>query len=61
MLRISVEITDEVEDAQGVKEKLAMDFERYGNVRVVKVERVEPEQMKMEEVIIFWTLRELMF
>ena len=27
-------------DVQGLKEKLAMDFERYGDVRVVKVERV---------------------
>ncbi len=49
MLRIVVEITGEVEEAQGVKEKLAMELEKHGNVRVVKVERVEPEQMKMED------------
>ena len=48
MLRITVEITGEVEDAQGVKEKLAMELERHGNVRVVKVERVEPEQIRLE-------------
>ena len=28
-------------DPQGIKEKVAMDFEKYGGVRVVKVERVE--------------------
>jgi len=49
MLRITVEITGEVEDAQGVKEKLAMELEKHGNVRVVKVERVEPEQIRMED------------
>ena len=28
-------------DPHGIKEKAAMDFEKYGGVRVVKVERVE--------------------
>lgn len=36
-------------DPQGIKEKVAMDFERYGGVRVAKVERVEEyQQMTME-------------
>ena len=36
-------------DPQGIKEKAAMDFEKYGGVRVVKVERVEEyQQMTME-------------
>lgn len=36
-------------DPQGIKEKVAMDFEKYGGVRVVKVERVEEyQQMAME-------------
>lgn len=36
-------------DSQGIKEKVAMDFERCGGVRVVKVERVEEyQQMTME-------------
>ena len=48
MLRIVVEITGEVDDAQGVKEKLAMDLERFGDVRVVSVERSEPKQIKLE-------------
>lgn len=36
-------------DPQGIKEKVAMDFEKYGGVRVVKIERVEQyQQMTME-------------
>lgn len=36
-------------DPQGLREKAAMDFEKYGGVRVVKVERVEDyQQMTME-------------
>ena len=36
-------------DPQGIKEKMAMDFEKYGGVHVVKVERVEGyKQMTME-------------
>lgn len=35
-------------DPQGIKEKAAMDFEKYGSVRVIKVERVEEyQQMTM--------------
>ena len=49
MLRIVVEITGADDDPLGVKEKLAMELERYGNVRVVEVRRIEPEQMKMED------------
>lgn len=37
-------------DAQGIKEKIAMDFERYGDVRVVEVRRVAGyQQMTMED------------
>lgn len=36
-------------DPQGIKEKAAMDFEKYGGVHVVKVECVEGyKQMTME-------------
>lgn len=48
MLRIVVNITGADDDPLGVKEKLAMELEKYGNVRVAKVERVEDEQMKLE-------------
>ncbi len=40
-LRVTMEVRAAAgADVQGLKEKLAMDFERYGDVRVVKVERV---------------------
>ena len=48
-MRVVIEITGEVDDAQGVKEKLATDFEKFGDVRVVSVTGSSPEQMKMEE------------
>ena len=47
MLRIVIEVTGEVDDAQGVKEALAMELERFGNVHVVEVCRIEPEQMRI--------------
>lgn len=48
MLRLIINITGEVDDAQGVKEKLATDLERFGDVRVVEVRRIEDEQLRME-------------
>ena len=35
--------------AIGIKEALAMDLEKYGDVRVLRVEVREPEQMSMKE------------
>lgn len=35
-------------DPQGIKEKLAMDLERFGDVRVVEVREVKAEQLRME-------------
>ena len=49
MMRITVELRGEVDDAQGIKEKLAMDLERYGDVRVVEVVQVNNGQMRMGE------------
>lgn len=34
-------------DPQGIKEKLAMDLECYGDVHVVNVSEVLPEQLRM--------------
>lgn len=49
MYRITVEISGaDGADPQGLKEKLATEFEKYGNVRIARVERVEPEQIRME-------------
>lgn len=47
MIRIVIEIRGAVDDVQGIKEKLAMDFERYGDVRVVEVQQVGGEQMEI--------------
>ena len=47
MLRIVIEVTGEAVDPQGVKESLAMELERFGDVRVVSVEQKEAEQIKM--------------
>ena len=47
MLRITIEVRGEVLDAQGVKEKLAMDLERFGDVRVVEVLQIDAEQMRL--------------
>lgn len=34
--------------AQGIKEAIAMDLEKYGAVKVLAIEIPEPEQLKME-------------
>lgn len=47
MIRITIEIRGAVDDAQGIKEKLAMDLERYGDVRVVDVQQIGGEQMEI--------------
>lgn len=49
MLRIVIEVTGETVEPQGVKECLAMELERFGDVRVVEVRSIEPEQIRMEE------------
>ncbi len=34
----------------GIKEAIAMDLEKYGDVKVLRVETQEPEQIIMKEV-----------
>lgn len=48
MLKIVIEISSEVDDPQGVKERLAADLEKFGDVRVVSVTGTQPEQLRME-------------
>ena len=49
MLRIVVEITGGDDDPLGVKERLAMELEKYGShVRVVEVRLLPEEQIKLE-------------
>lgn len=42
MLRIVMDVDSPVGQAIGIKEALAMDLERYGDVRVVSVEEITP-------------------
>lgn len=48
MLTIKCEVDAPVGEAIGIKEAIAMDLEKYGDVRVVEVREVKPEQLKME-------------
>ena len=48
MIRVVVEVDATTGQAIGVKEALAMWLERYGDTRVVAVDEVRPQQMKME-------------
>nr|DAU38095.1 MAG TPA: hypothetical protein [Caudoviricetes sp.] len=50
MLTITIKANVPAADAQGIKERLAMDIERYGDVKVVKVEsdRGQEEQLRMK-------------
>lgn len=48
MLRITLEVEAPAEAAQGVKEQIAMELEKYGDVRVVKVE--ETGQRKWRQI-----------
>lgn len=49
MLTITVEVNAPAEYAQGVKERIAMDLERYGDVRVVSIrsDGFRPQQMEI--------------
>lgn len=50
MLTITIKANVPAADAQGIKERLAMDIERYGDVKVVKVESDwgQEEQLRMK-------------
>ena len=49
MLRIVIDVRGETLDAQGVKEVLAMDLEKHGDVRVVSVEALpDTKQMRLD-------------
>lgn len=47
MLRIMIEVEAPAVDAQGAKEAIAADLEKYGDVRVVQVQEVQPRQMEV--------------
>lgn len=47
-LRLVFEVDAPVGHAIGVKEALAMDVEKYGDVRVVSIDEIPDEQLRME-------------
>lgn len=47
MLRITVDVDAPAGQAIGIKEQIAMDLEKYGDTRVVRVEEVLPRQMDL--------------
>lgn len=47
MLTITITVDAPSGQAIGVKEHLAMVLEKFGDVRVVKIEETKPEQMKL--------------
>lgn len=51
MLTIVVEVNAAREDAQGIKERIAMDLERYGDVRVVRIESDGKRPVYRQETI----------
>ena len=50
MLTITIKANVPAADSQGIKERIAMDIERYGDCKVVSItsDRGLEEQMKME-------------
>lgn len=48
MLIITVRVDAPMGQAIGIKEQIAMDLEKYGDTRVVSVEEIKPEQIRME-------------
>ena len=49
MLRIVMDVDRPVGQSIGIKEALAMDLERYGDVRVVSVEEITPWRQEVIE------------
>lgn len=47
MLRITVDVDAPAGQAIGIKEQIAMDLEKYGDTRVVRVEEIRPKQMDL--------------
>lgn len=50
MLTITIKANVPAADAQGIKERIAMDIERYGDVKVEKIvsDRGREEQLRMK-------------
>lgn len=53
MLKITVLVNRPAGQAIGIKEQIAVDLEKYGDVRVVSIEEIAPsgyKQMKMDDM-----------
>ena len=50
MLMITIKANVPAADAQGIKERIAMDIERYGDCKVVSItsDRGQEEQLRMK-------------
>ena len=48
MLRITLDVKAPEDQAIGIKEDLAMYFEQYGDTQVISIEKIAPEQMRLE-------------
>jgi dihydrodipicolinate reductase len=47
MLTITITVDAPSGQAIGIKEQIAMELEKFGDVRVVKIEETKPEQKKL--------------
>ena len=48
MLVITIHVNRPAGQAIGIKEQIAQDLEKYGDIRVVSVEEIAPQQMQMQ-------------
>ena len=48
MLTITIRVNAPSGQAIGIKEAIAMDLEKYGDVTVMSIVETKPQQMKME-------------
>lgn len=48
-MTVTLAVEGVMADPLGIKEAIAMDLEKYGDVRVLRVDVREPEQIKMGE------------
>ena len=51
MLRIVIECDAPAGQAVGVKENLAMYLEKWGDCRVVRIDEISPQQLRIEEAV----------
>ena len=47
MLKVTILVDCPDDNAIGVKESLAMDLEKYGDIKAITIEQQTPEQIKL--------------